>query len=75
MGEQINQINQKNDNKADIKNHLKVLVLGVLSILLCYGIISLIFKFISLSLASKSEDLYKENPERHSLKYLIINDL
>jgi len=69
MEEQTNQINQQNFNKPDLKNHIAVLVLGIISIVMCwcYGIIGLVLGIISLALASKSEQLYKENPEAYSL--------
>jgi uncharacterized protein YacL len=67
MEEQINQT-PEGIKKQDLPNHIGVLVLGIISIALCwcYGIVSLILGIISIVMASKAEQLYKESPETYS---------
>lgn len=52
-----------------IPNSTAVLVLGILSIVMCfcYGLIGMTLGIIALVLASKGNALYKENPNVYSL--------
>ena len=52
-----------------VPNSTAVLVLGILSIVLCfcYGIIGMVLGIIAIVLASKGTTLYKENPNAYSL--------
>ena len=52
-----------------IPNSTGVLVLGILSIVLCwcYGIVGVILGIIALALSSKGNALYKANPNAYTL--------
>ena len=52
--------------KAELPNATGILVLGILSIVMC-GIFGLIMGIISLTMSSKTNALYVENPELYSL--------
>jgi hypothetical protein len=55
--------------QVPLPNSTGVLVLGILSIVLCfcYGIVGLILGIIALILSSKANALYKANPEAYTL--------
>ena len=65
------QINQQfgNGGQVPIPNSTAVLVLGIISIALCwcYGIVALTCGIIALVLANKGMALYKENPSAYTL--------
>lgn len=70
--QQINQqFNQQfgNSGQVPIPNSTAVLVLGIISIALCwcYGIVSLTCGIIALVLANKGMALYKANPSAYTL--------
>ena len=54
---------------GQLPNSTAVLVLGILSIALCfcYGIVGLVLGIIALVLASKGADIYAANPGAYSL--------
>jgi hypothetical protein len=56
--------------QQDLPNAVGVLVLGIVSIAMCwcYGIIGLACGIISLVLASKASSLYNENPNMYTQK-------
>lgn len=62
------QFNPQN-GQGVLPNSTAVLVLGILSIVtcFCYGIIGIILGIIALVLASKANNLYKENPNAYTL--------
>jgi hypothetical protein len=68
-----NQFNQNDYQphfvQLSVPNSAAVLILGILSIVLCfcYGLIGLILGIIALVLASKANALYKANPGMYSL--------
>jgi hypothetical protein len=64
----INQQFNNQFNQIPIPNSTAVLVLGILSIVLCfcYGLIGLVLGIIALVLASKGTVLYKENPSAYT---------
>ncbi len=55
--------------QMSLPNSAAVLVLGILSIVLCfcYGLVGMILGIIALVLASKGNALYKSNPGMYSL--------
>ncbi len=65
------QINQQfgNSGQIPIPNSTAVLVLGIISIALCwcYGIVALTCGIIALVLANKGMALYNANPEAYTL--------
>lgn len=65
------QINQQfgNGGQIPIPNSTAVLVLGIISIALCwcYGIVALTCGIIAVVLANKGMALYKENPSAYTL--------
>lgn len=70
--QQINQqFNQQfgNSGQTPLPNSTAVLVLGIISIALCwcYGIVSLTCGIIALVLANKGMALYKANPSAYTL--------
>lgn len=70
--QQINQqFNQQfgNSGQVPVPNSTAVLVLGIISIALCwcYGIVSLTCGIIALVLANKGMALYKANPSAYTL--------
>jgi hypothetical protein len=64
----INQQFNNQFNQIPIPNSTAVLVLGILSIVLCfcYGLIGLVLGIIALVLASKGTVLYKANPSAYT---------
>ncbi|MGZ3885118.1 MAG: CCC motif membrane protein, partial [Bacteroidia bacterium] len=52
-----------------VPNSVAVLVLGIISIALCwcYGIIALVCGIIALALSGKALELYKANPSQYTL--------
>lgn len=54
-----------NQNKQPLPNAVATLVLGILSIVMCwcYGVIPLAMAIIALAISNKSVQMYKENPE------------
>lgn len=67
QGHNMNQ--QFNNQPAQLPNSTGVLVLGILSIVLCfcYGLVGIILGIIALILASKGTALYNANPNAYSL--------
>lgn len=69
----INPINNTNTNYGNgaqnIPNSIGVLVLGIISICMCwcYGVVSLVTAIIALVLASAGEKEYQANPGKYSL--------
>jgi hypothetical protein len=64
----INQQFNNQFNQIPVPNSTAVLVLGILSIVLCfcYGLIGLVLGIIALVLASKGTVLYKANPSAYT---------
>ena len=64
----INQQFNNQFNQIPVPNSTAVLVLGILSIVLCfcYGLIGLVLGIIALVLASKGTVLYKTNPSAYT---------
>lgn len=65
-------VNQNLSNPASqipLPNSTGVLVMGIISIALCwcYGIVGITLGIISLVLAGKSKKLYKEEPEKYTI--------
>jgi hypothetical protein len=60
--------NQSNMQQS-LPNSVAVLVLGIVSIVMCfcYGFIGLVCGIIALILASKAKQIYNANPERYTL--------
>lgn len=54
--------------QEELPNHTAVLVLGILSIVTCccYGIFGIVLAGVTLYLASNSNKLYVENPEKYT---------
>ncbi len=52
-----------------LPNSAAVLVMGILSIAICwcYGLIGIILGIIALNLAGKANRLYNDNPEKYSI--------
>ena len=67
QGQYTNQ--QFNNQPVQLPNSTGVLVLGILSIVLCfcYGLVGMILGIIALILASKGNALYNANPNAYSL--------
>ena len=67
QGQYTNQ--QFNNQPVQLPNSTGVLVLGILSIVLCfcYGLVGMILGIIALILASKGSALYNANPNAYSL--------
>ncbi len=65
----INQSFNTQYNQIPVPNSAAVLVLGILSIVLCfcYGLIGMTLGIIALVLASKGISIYKANPNAYSL--------
>ena len=59
----------QSDMQQNLPNSVAVLVLGIVSIVMCfcYGFIGLICGIIALTLASKAKQIYNTNPERYTL--------
>ncbi|MCD4747713.1 MAG: hypothetical protein K8R58_15565 [Bacteroidales bacterium] len=76
QNEDITKTNQQNGTssgqsfnvKQALPNSTGVLVMGILSIVLCwcYGFIALVLGIIALVLSNKSMSLYNENPELYT---------
>lgn len=68
-GQNINQSFNPQYNQIPVPNSAAVLVLGILSIVLCfcYGLIGMTLGIIALVLASKGTTIYKANPNAYSL--------
>ncbi|MGQ9847518.1 MAG: CCC motif membrane protein [Bacteroidales bacterium] len=68
-----NQLVNQNPNNPVVQmplpNSTAVLVMGIISIVLCwcFGIVGIILGIISLVLAAKSKKLYKEDPEKYTI--------
>ena len=60
--------NQPQDSQIPLPNASVVLVLGIVSIVLCWchGIIGLIIAIVALFLANKDLALYNQNPEMYT---------
>jgi hypothetical protein len=69
QGQNINQSFNPQYNQIPVPNSAAVLVLGILSIVLCfcYGLIGMTLGIIALVLASKGTTIYKANPNAYSL--------
>jgi hypothetical protein len=69
QGQNINQSFNTQYNQIPVPNSAAVLVLGILSIVLCfcYGLIGMTLGIIALVLASKGITVYKANPNAYSL--------
>ncbi|MCX7863298.1 MAG: CCC motif membrane protein [Bacteroidales bacterium] len=69
LNEVSNQQSSTNPMQIPLPNSTAVLVLGILSIALCwcYGIIGITLGIIALVLANKAKKLYKENPDNYTL--------
>ena len=54
-----------NTTKQPLPNAVATLVLGILSIVMCwcYGLIPIALAIIALAISNKSVQMYKENPE------------
>ena len=67
QGQYTNQ--QFNNQPVQLPNSTGVLVLGILSVVLCfcYGLVGMILGIIALILASKGSALYNANPNAYSL--------
>lgn len=68
QSQNINQQFNNQFNQIPVPNSTAVLVLGILSIVLCfcYGLIGLVLGIIALVLASKGTVLYKANPSAYT---------
>ncbi len=55
-------------NKQPLPNAVATLVLGILSIVMCwcYGLVPVALGIIALAISQRSVKLYKENPELYS---------
>ena len=53
----------------NVPNSVGVLVLGIISIVLCwcYGLLSIILGIIAIVLSNQGEKIYKENPSAYSI--------
>jgi hypothetical protein len=69
QGQNINPLFNTQYNQIPVPNSAAVLVLGILSIVLCfcYGLIGMTLGIIALVLASKGTTIYKANPNAYSL--------
>lgn len=69
MENQTVQNQQPFNTQISIPNSVAVLVLGIVSIALCwcYGIIGLASGIVALILAGKAKALYEENPDTYTL--------
>ncbi len=69
QGQNVNQQFNNQFVQMSVPNSAAVLVLGILSIVLCfcYGLIGMVLGIIALVLASKGNALYKANPGAYSL--------
>ncbi len=69
QGQNVNQSFNPQYNQIPVPNSAAVLVLGILSIVLCfcYGLIGMTLGIIALVLASKGTTIYKANPNAYSL--------
>ena len=69
QGQNINQSFNPQYNQIPVPNSAAVLVLGILSIVLCfcYGLIGMTLGIIALVLASEGTTIYKANPNAYSL--------
>ena len=70
--QQINQqFNQQfgNQGQVPVPNSTAVLVLGIISIALCwcYGIVSIILGIIAIVLANQGEKIYQQNPSAYAM--------
>ena len=63
------QINQQPGGQQPVPNATVVLVLGILSLVMCwcYGLIGLILGIIAVVLSSKSKRLYEANPGLYTM--------
>ncbi len=68
-GQNVNQQFNNQFGQAPVPNSAAVLVLGILSIVLCfcYGIIGITLGIIAVVLASKGKALYEANPGAYTL--------
>lgn len=68
-GGQPNNFNQNFGGQQILPNSVGVLVLGILSIVLCwcYGIVSIILGIIAIVLANGAQKLYAQNPDAYTL--------
>lgn len=57
-----------NSKQEELPNHTAVLVLGILSIVTCccYGFVGIVLGVVALFLASSSNKLYVENPDKYT---------
>ncbi len=62
------QQNYNFNHREKLPNADAVLIMGIISIVgcWCYGIVGLVLGIVSLILASKSIQLYRENPDRYT---------
>lgn len=62
-------VNKPNVFKEELPNSTTVLVLGILSIILCwcYGLFGFILGVIAIALSSNSRKMYAENPDKYDV--------
>lgn len=62
-------VNQGPGGYLNTPNSVGVLVLGILSIVLCwcYGLVSIILGIVAIVLSNQGEKIYKANPNMYSL--------